>query len=168
MAKMDTKPGIELRNIVTVFAELNELPRQINGRVYHLFPDRAGVSDDSVKAENRDGLLRLTRAAVDAVAPQKGGVMPRTMYCLMDAGGHIYTKDGADSYTDVATEFGLDECACRQYRWDLTNRRRLVDRELPANVDTPYPAQILDAGPDVRPTRTASTPVSTQWRQEHD
>jgi hypothetical protein len=80
-----------------------------------------------VKAEYRDGPLRLTSALVSAV-PQKSGVMPRTMYCLTDAGGHIYTKDGAESYADVATEFGLDERVCRQYRWDLTNRRRLVDR----------------------------------------
>ena len=115
-----------------------------------------------MKAEYRDGLLRLTSAVVNAAAPRKGGAMPRTMYCLMDAGGHIYTKDGADSYTDVATLCGLDEWACRQYRWDLTNRRRLLDRELPANVDTPYPAQTLDAGSDLRPTRTASTPVTTR------
>ncbi len=90
-------------------------------------------------------LFGYERGAFTA-ASQKGGVIPRTLYCLMDSGGHIYTKDGADSYTDVATEFGLDECACRQYRWDLTNRRRVVDRELPAYVDTPYPAQSLDAG----------------------
>jgi hypothetical protein len=94
-----------------------------------------------------------------------GGFMPRTLYCLTDAGGHIYTKDGAESYTDVATEFGLDECACQQYRWDLTNRRRLVDRELPTKADTPSPAQTVDAGLDRRPTRTASTPVTTQRRQ---
>jgi hypothetical protein len=94
--------------------------------------------------------------------------MPRTIYCLTDARGHIYTKDGAESYTDVATEWGLDERACRQYRWDLTNRRRLVDRELPANVDTPCLAQTLDAGPDLRPIRTASTPVTTRSRQERD
>ena len=139
MAKTETKPDIQMRNIVTVFDGLNELHRQISARAYHPFPDRAaGVSGYSAKAEYRDPLLRLTPAVVNAAARQKGGVMPRTMYCLMDGDGHIYTKDGADSYTDVATEYGLDECACRQYRWDLTNRRRLVDRELPAHVDTQY------------------------------
>ena len=84
--------------------------------------------------------------------------MPRAMYCLTDAGGHVYTKDGADSYTDVATEFGLDEYACRQSRWDLTNRRRFVDRELPANADTPSLAQIVDAVPDRRCRLTVWTP----------
>jgi hypothetical protein len=87
------------------------------------------------------GCSGVVRATVNAAAPQNGGVIPRTMYCLMDADGHIYTKDGADSYTDVATEFGLDERGCRQYRWDLTNRRRFVDRDLPGNVGTPAPAR---------------------------
>jgi hypothetical protein len=52
----------------------------------------------------------------------------RMMYCLIDASGRVYTKDGANSYADVATEFGIDQRACRLIRVDLTAHRRVIDR----------------------------------------
>ena len=44
VARTDTKPEIELRRTVTVFDELYELPRQLNERAHHLFPNRTDVS----------------------------------------------------------------------------------------------------------------------------
>lgn len=59
--------------------------------------------------------------------------MECSIYCLVDAGGHIYVKDGAASHAEVATEFGLDQDACDRYRFDLADRRLLVDHGKPAS-----------------------------------
>ena len=32
--------------------------------------------------------------------------MDCNLYCLVDEGGHVYVKDGAASYSDVAASFG--------------------------------------------------------------
>ena len=34
--------------------------------------------------------------------------MDCNIYCLVDAGGHVYVKDGAVSHSEVAANFGLD------------------------------------------------------------
>ena len=59
--------------------------------------------------------------------------MDCNIYCLVDAGGHVYVKDGAASYSDVAANFGLELHACDTYRFDLATRRLLVDRGGPAS-----------------------------------
>jgi hypothetical protein len=59
--------------------------------------------------------------------------MGDTIYCLVDANGRVYTKDGAESYAEVVASFGLNESECQQYRFDLTNRRLLVDRGTPSS-----------------------------------
>lgn len=51
-----------------------------------------------------------------------------TIYCLVDAAGRVYLKDGAESYRDVATAYGLNDRECGAYRFDLTTRRLLSDR----------------------------------------
>ena len=43
--------------------------------------------------------------------------MDCNLYCLVDEGGHVYVKDGAASYSDVAASFGLDAHACDTYRF---------------------------------------------------
>jgi hypothetical protein len=60
-------------------------------------------------------------------------IMDCTIYCLVDASGHVYVKDGAVSHSEVAANFGLDEHGCDTYRFDLTVRRLLVDRGKPAS-----------------------------------
>jgi hypothetical protein len=55
------------------------------------------------------------------------------IYCLVDASGHVYVKDGAVSYSEVAANFGLDAQACDTYRFDLAARRLLMDRGRPAS-----------------------------------
>ena len=54
--------------------------------------------------------------------------MGDTIYCLAGATGRVYTKDGAESYAEVAASFGLNEGECQKYRFDLPSRRVLVDR----------------------------------------
>ncbi len=55
------------------------------------------------------------------------------IYCLVDASGHVYVKDGAVSHSEVAANFGLDAHVCDTYRFDLAARRLLVDRGKPAS-----------------------------------
>jgi hypothetical protein len=64
--------------------------------------------------------------------------MDDAIYCLVDARGRVYFKDGAASYADVAAGFGLDERDCQEYRFDLA-RRALVE-------DRPTPSSLLAAG----------------------
>lgn len=58
--------------------------------------------------------------------------MRDTIYCLVDPGGRVYTRDGARSHAEVAAGFGLEEGECQKYRLDLTSRRLLVDRGTPS------------------------------------
>ena len=60
--------------------------------------------------------------------------MDGTIYCLVDARGSVYAKDGAESHADVAAHFGLNKRDCQQYRFDLTDRRLLVDRATPSGA----------------------------------
>ena len=59
--------------------------------------------------------------------------MDCNIYCLVDATGDVYVKDGAVSHSEVAAKFGLDAHACDAYRFDLAARRLLVDRGRPAS-----------------------------------
>jgi hypothetical protein len=59
--------------------------------------------------------------------------MDSNIYCLVDASGHVYVKDGAGSHSEVAANFGLDALVCEAYRFDLAARRLLVDRGKPAS-----------------------------------
>jgi len=59
--------------------------------------------------------------------------MDCNIYCLVDASGHVYVKDGAASHSEVAANFGLDAHACDAYRFDLAARRLLVDHGKPAS-----------------------------------
>ena len=65
--------------------------------------------------------------------------MDGTIYCLVNAGGTVYGKDGAESYADVAADCELDENACQKYRFDLTNRRLVIDCGKPASHRTVRP-----------------------------
>ena len=58
--------------------------------------------------------------------------MDANIYCLVDASGRVYVKDGADSHSAVAENLGLDEEACDAYRFDLSTRHLLVDRGSPS------------------------------------
>jgi hypothetical protein len=53
--------------------------------------------------------------------------MDCNIYCLVDATGHVYVKDGATSHAEVAANFGLDAHGCEAYRFDLAARQLLVD-----------------------------------------
>jgi hypothetical protein len=53
------------------------------------------------------------------------------IYCLVDDRGQVYVKDGAESHAEIAADVGLDEAACQAYRFDLTDRRLLIDRGTP-------------------------------------
>jgi hypothetical protein len=64
--------------------------------------------------------------------------MNRTIYCLVDAGGKVYVKDGAESHADLAAQLGLNEHGCQKYRLDLTDRRILTDGATPSGA---IPAQ---------------------------
>ena len=57
--------------------------------------------------------------------------MEATIYCLVDGTGTVYEKAGAESFSEIAANFGLDERACTPYRFDLTNRRLFMDRGNP-------------------------------------
>ncbi len=65
-----------------------------------------------------------------------------TIYCLVTADGTVYTKDGADSYTEVAAQYALDADACAQYRYDLTDRQLVVDR--PSGSSAPAAHSFVD------------------------
>jgi len=56
--------------------------------------------------------------------------------CLVDTTGDVFAGDAADSYAEVAAQFGLDEQVCEEYRFDLETRRLLVDRGTPAGLRT--------------------------------
>lgn len=60
--------------------------------------------------------------------------MDATLYYLVDAHGKVYAKVGAESFADVAREFGLIERECQEYRFDLSSRRLIVDRATPASA----------------------------------
>jgi len=55
------------------------------------------------------------------------------IYCLVDASGRVFVKDGATSYSEVASSFGLDARACDTYRFDLSTRHLLMDGGKPAS-----------------------------------
>jgi len=57
--------------------------------------------------------------------------MTDVIYCLVDSKGEVYTRDGAESYADVAMMHGLDEHVCGEYRFDLVGRRLFEDRGSP-------------------------------------
>ena len=59
--------------------------------------------------------------------------MDSTIYCLVDATGHVYVKDHAASHAEVAEHFGLDADVCEAYRFDLAARQLQVDRGKPAS-----------------------------------
>jgi len=59
--------------------------------------------------------------------------MDSNVYCLVDATGHVYVKDGAGSHAEVAANFGLNADVCDAYRFDLAARRLLIDRGRPAS-----------------------------------
>jgi hypothetical protein len=56
------------------------------------------------------------------------------MYCLVDPHGTVYVKAAAESYAEVAREFGLIESECHEFRFDLAARRFLVDRGSPTSA----------------------------------
>jgi hypothetical protein len=61
--------------------------------------------------------------------PRKGGTTMQDMiHCLVDVAGRVYADDGAQSYDEIASGFGLDEGGCQKFRFDLTTRQLLVDR----------------------------------------
>ena len=60
-------------------------------------------------------------------------IMDCNIYCLVDASGHVYVKDGAVSHAEVAADFGLDAQVCDAYRFDLAARQVLVDRGRPSS-----------------------------------
>lgn len=59
--------------------------------------------------------------------------MECSIFTLVDAGGHVYVKDGAVSHSEVAANFGLNLKTCDTYRFDLNARRVMVDHGTPAN-----------------------------------
>lgn len=60
--------------------------------------------------------------------------MDAIMYCLVDPHSTVYVTPGAESYAEVAREFGLTESECHEYRFDLAARRFLVDRGSPPSA----------------------------------
>ena len=57
--------------------------------------------------------------------------MDTTIFCLVDGRGHVYVKDGARSFADVAVGFGLNETECQRYQFDLITRQFSADRAIP-------------------------------------
>jgi hypothetical protein len=55
------------------------------------------------------------------------------LYCLIDAAGQVYVKDGARSHSEVAANFGLNAQLCDSYRFDLAVRHVWVDHGRPAS-----------------------------------
>ena len=60
--------------------------------------------------------------------------MDAMMYCLVDPDGAVYVGPAAQSYAEVAREFGLAESGCDEYRFDLAARRFLVDHGSPTSA----------------------------------
>jgi hypothetical protein len=60
--------------------------------------------------------------------------MDAILYYLVDPHGKVYVKHEAQSFAEVAREFGLTESTCQEYRFDLSTRRLLVDRATPASA----------------------------------
>ena len=60
--------------------------------------------------------------------------MDGTIYCLVDSNGTVYVKDLAETHADVATQFALNESDCQKYRFDLIDRRLLIDRATPSSA----------------------------------
>jgi len=54
--------------------------------------------------------------------------MEHMLHCLVDRGGRVYVAAIAQSYGDVAAQFGLDEATCDEYRFDLETRSIRVDK----------------------------------------
>lgn len=54
--------------------------------------------------------------------------MDETIYCLVDSAGRVYVNDGAGSYADMASAYGLVEETCQEYRFELPARRLIPDR----------------------------------------
>jgi hypothetical protein len=55
------------------------------------------------------------------------------VYCLVDSGGTVHVTRGATSYADVAAACGVDENACRKYRFVLPARRLVADQNDPSS-----------------------------------
>jgi hypothetical protein len=60
--------------------------------------------------------------------------MDAMMYYLVDPHAKLYVKLGAESFADVAREFGLTENECQEYRFDFSTRRLIVERATPASA----------------------------------
>jgi hypothetical protein len=60
--------------------------------------------------------------------------MVAIIYCLVDTDGKVHVKPDAESYAEVAREFGLNRQKCYEYRFDLVTRRFLVDRGSPSSA----------------------------------
>jgi hypothetical protein len=60
--------------------------------------------------------------------------MDGSMHYLVDPRGKVYVKVDAESFAEVALEFGLSETECQEYRFDLSTRRLLVDRATPSSA----------------------------------
>lgn len=69
--------------------------------------------------------------------------MDNAIFCLVDGSGHVYVKDGARSFADVAVGFGLNETECQQYQFDLITRQFSAHRAIPfgANAAHAYLAE---------------------------
>lgn len=85
------------------------------------------------------------------------------IYCLVDAGGEVYSRTSADSYGEVAESLGLDQDRCGKYRFDLESRRMHEDHGLPAGRDAvrAYLARYLGT-PEKLMDFVAERPVSKQ------
>lgn len=55
--------------------------------------------------------------------------MDAILYYLVDPHGKVYVKHEAQSFAEVAREFGLTESTCQEYRLDVPEYRRLVEEE---------------------------------------
>ncbi len=60
--------------------------------------------------------------------------MDPVIYYLVDPRDTVYVKLGAQSFAEVAREFGLTESECQEYRFDLSTRRLVVDRATPSSA----------------------------------
>ena len=71
--------------------------------------------------------------------------MDTTIFCLVDRGGHVYVKEGARSFAEVAVGFGLNETECQEYSFDLITRQFSAHRAIPfcANAAHAYLADRL-------------------------
>ena len=88
------------------------------------------------------------------------------IYCLVDASGQVYVKDGAGAHSEVATSFGLDAAVCDAYRAmteDPPYRNALTAgearRELREGVGTQFDGDCVAALLRVLESRTDSAEV---------